>query len=306
MSTPTGSIAGKSEPLSRSRTVERELVHRTSVAEVLLTDVQPADTAHVFRAAASWPRAHATFPRDGSQRHSPLILVETLRQLGLCIPLRFYAVPPACHAVITDLYFHVRPADEPPARAGATEITCCARVSAVRHTPDKTVVGLRLNVTFAARGVTFGCGGGGVRFLDGARFTALRAGRAAHSVPARPADRHIRPSAARLTVNHPHDAVLALDEEGLLVSPADPLHPFFFDHATDHVPGMVLLEAARQAASYHSRGRLSRPRFGWLKAARFTELAPPARVVCTRHRSACAFRILQGGAATAYGTVGYQ
>lgn len=127
------------------------------------------------------------FPRDGSQRHSPLILVETLRQLGLCIPLRFYAVPQACHAVITDLYFHLRPADEPPARAGATEITCGARVSAVRHTPDKTVVGLRLNVTFAACGVTFGCGGGGVRFLDGARFTALRAGRAAHS--SRPARR---------------------------------------------------------------------------------------------------------------------
>lgn len=71
MSTPTGSIAGKSEPLSWSRTVERELVHRTSVAEVLLTDVQPADTAHVFRAAASWPRAHPTFPvtdRSGTAR----------------------------------------------------------------------------------------------------------------------------------------------------------------------------------------------------------------------------------------------
>ncbi|MEU8995582.1 ScbA/BarX family gamma-butyrolactone biosynthesis protein [Streptomyces caniferus] len=305
MSTSTVGAAGKSEPLSWSRTVERELVHRTSVAEVLLTDVRPADTAHVFLAAASWPRAHATFPRDGSQRHSPLILVETLRQLGLYVPLRFYAVPAAFHAVITDLYFHLRPADETPARAGATQVTCRARVSAVRRLRDGPVVGLRLNVTFAAYGKTFGCGGGGVRFLDGARFTALRAASAGVASSARPSGQGNRPPAARLTVNHPHDVVLALDGDGLLVSPADPLHPFFFDHPTDHVPGMVLLEAARQAASYSSRGRLSRPRFGWLKASRFTEPAPPARVLCTRHRSTCAFRIVQGGTETAYGTLGY-
>ncbi|MGW7486646.1 ScbA/BarX family gamma-butyrolactone biosynthesis protein [Streptomyces sp. NPDC054786] len=305
MSTPTADAAGKSEPLSWSRTVERELVHRTSVAEVLLTDVRPTDTAHVFLAAASWPRAHTTFPRDGSQRHSPLILVETLRQLGLCIPLRFYAVPEAFHAVITDLYFRLSPADESPARPGATEVTCCARVSALRRAPDGSVVGLRLNVTFATRGVIFGCGGGGVRFLDGARFTALRAGSTADAAPARPLDDGYRPPAARLTVNHPHDVVLALDEGGLLVSPADPLHPFFFDHPTDHVPGMVLLEAARQAASYRSQGRLSRPLFGWLKASRFTELAPPARVLCTRHRSTCVFRIRQDGKETAWGTLGY-
>lgn len=112
MSTSTVRVVGKSEPLSWSRTVERELVHRTSVAEVLLTDVRPTDTPHVFLAAASWPRAHATFPRDGSQRHSPLILVETLRQLGLYIPLRFYAVPEVFRAVITDLFFHLSPADE--------------------------------------------------------------------------------------------------------------------------------------------------------------------------------------------------
>ncbi|MFF3543170.1 ScbA/BarX family gamma-butyrolactone biosynthesis protein [Streptomyces platensis] len=305
MSTSTVRVVGKSEPLSWSRTVERELVHRTSVAEVLLTDVRPTDTPHVFLAAASWPRAHATFPRDGSQRHSPLILVETLRQLGLYIPLRFYAVPEAFRAVITDLFFHLSPADELPAGAGATEITCSARVSAVRRVPDESAVGLRLNVTFAACGVTFGQGGGGVRFLDGARFTALRARSAVDTVPARPPEGGYRPPAAQLTVNHPHDAVLALGQGELLVSPADPLHPFFFDHPTDHVPGMVLLEAARQAASYRSRGRLSRPLWGRLKASRFTELAPPASVLCTRHGSTCAFRILQGGTATACGTFGY-
>ncbi|MFD5393101.1 ScbA/BarX family gamma-butyrolactone biosynthesis protein [Streptomyces sp. NPDC127097] len=305
MSTSTVRVVGKSEPLSWSHTVERELVHRTSVAEVLLTDVRPTGTPHVFLAAASWPRAHVTFPRDGSQRHSPLILVETLRQLGLYIPLRFYAVPQVFRAVLTDLHFHLSPADELPAHAGATEITCSARVSAVRRVPDESAIGLRLNVTFAACGVAFGQGGGGVRFLDGARFTALRARSAVAAAPARPPEAGYRPPAAQLTVNHPQDAVLTLDQGELLISPADPLHPFFFDHPTDHVPGMVLLEAARQAASYRSRGRLSRPFSGRLKATRFTELAPPARVLCTRRGSTCAFRILQDGTETAHGIFGY-
>ena len=305
MSSSTAGTAGKSEPLSWSRTVERELVHRTSVAEVLLTDVRRTDTPHVFAAAASWPRAHATFPRDGSPRHSPLILVETLRQLGLYIPLRFYAVPAACHAVITDLYFRLAPGNEPPARAGATEVTCRARVSAVRRDPDRRVTGLRLDATFTVCGLAFGQGGGGVRFLSDAQYRALR-GRSAHVGMVTPApEAAYRPPAAELSVNHPQDAVLAVAGGRLLLSPADPLHPFLFDHPTDHVPGMALLEAARQAASYGSRGTLGRPRAGRMKAVRFTELAPPARVLCTQYDSTCVFRVTQGDTRTAYGTLSY-
>ncbi|MCK7621678.1 A-factor biosynthesis protein [Streptomyces sp. RS10V-4] len=298
--------AGTSGPLDRSRTVERELVHRSSVAEVLLTDVRPAaGCADVFEAAAAWPRAHATFPRDGSQRHSPLVLVETLRQLGLYIPLRFHGVPAACHAIITDLYFRLAPEREPAAGPGATEVTCRARVGGVRRAPGGTVTGLRLDVSFTARGAVFGQGGGGVRFVDGAGYAALRGRGAGPAEPCRTRTGAYRPPAAALTVNHPQDAVLAEDGGGLLVAPADPLHPFLFDHPSDHVPGMVLLEAARQAAAYRSGGALARPRAGRLKAVRFTELAPSARVLCTRHHTTCVFRVVQDGTPTAYGTLSY-
>ncbi|MEU5208693.1 ScbA/BarX family gamma-butyrolactone biosynthesis protein [Streptomyces sp. NPDC020742] len=306
MSTATAGTAGKSEPLDRSRTVERELVHRTSVAEVLLTDARPTGTPHVFAAAASWPRAHPTFPRDGSQRHSPLVLVETLRQLGLYLPLRFYAVPETFHAVITDLHFGIAPDAEPPAGSGATEITCEARVGGVWREPDASAVGLRLDVEFSASGVAFGRGGGGVRFLADAPYEALRARAAGRAAPAHhPAGAH-RPPPAELAVNHPQDVVLAVDRDGPFVSPADPLHPFLFDHPSDHVPGMVLLEAARQAAAHRSRGALARPRAGRLRATRFTEPDPPARVWCIPHHTTCVFRIVQGGTRTAYGTLSYQ
>ncbi|MFI1202529.1 ScbA/BarX family gamma-butyrolactone biosynthesis protein [Streptomyces sp. NPDC020883] len=303
-SSPVG-IDGGPGPLSWSRTVERELVHRLSVAEVLLTDVRRTAAPDVFEAAASWPRAHTTFPRDGSQLHSPLVLVETLRQLGLYVPLRFHGVPPACRAIITDLHFRLAPASEPAAGPGATEVSCRTEVGGVRRAPDGPVTGLRLTAAFAARGAVFGWAGGGVRFVDRAGYTALRARGSAGPAPSTPPAAAHRPSPAALTVNHPQDAVLAEDRDGLLVAPADPLHPFLFDHPTDHVPGMVLLEAARQAVAYRSGGALARPCAGRLRAVRFTELAPPARVLCTRHHATCVFRVVQGGTPTAYGTLSY-
>ncbi|MFD0395159.1 ScbA/BarX family gamma-butyrolactone biosynthesis protein [Streptomyces nogalater] len=49
--------------------------------------------------------------------------------------------------------------------------------------------------------------------------------------------------------DHPHDVVLAAaGRPGRWQLRADTTHPILFDHPVDHVPGMVLLEAARQAA----------------------------------------------------------
>ncbi|MFJ6510312.1 ScbA/BarX family gamma-butyrolactone biosynthesis protein [Streptomyces sp. NPDC091406] len=58
----------------------------------------------------------------------------------------------------------------------------------------------------------------------------------------------------------------------------DPTHPVLFDHAVDHVPGMFLLEAARQAA--HTVGDGSTAVVGMTTDfARYVELDAPAVVV---------------------------
>jgi hypothetical protein len=49
--------------------------------------------------------------------------------------------------------------------------------------------------------------------------------------------------------DRPADVVLApADLPGTWLLRVDPEHPIFFEHPTDHVPGMALLEAMRQAA----------------------------------------------------------
>lgn len=317
--------------LSWSRTVAREMVHRSSVAEVLLTDVRPDGTGG-FEAAACWPRSHATFPRDGSDLHSPLLVVETLRQLGIYLPLRYFGVAPTAHLLIGDLYFALAPDREPRVGHGGTEVTCAIAVRKVRRDADGAVTGLRLDVRYACAGTDFARAGGGARFVDPDGYRAVRnrydddaeradparlpapgrapdpaanpaanraANRASHPAP------DGRPEPSALAVTGHGDVVIARRHGGLAIEPADPRHPFFFDHASDHVPGMVLLEAARQAAAEASGGALLRPVSGRLVATRFTEHAPAARIEPVPHHRTCVFRVRQGPACTAYGVLGY-
>lgn len=287
--------------LSWSSTVPRELVHRTSVAEVLLTDVRP-DRAGGFLAAACWPRSHPTFP-DGSDRHSPLLVVETLRQLGIYLPLRWYGVPATARMLIDDLYFALRPDREPRVDLGCTEITCTVEVTHPRRRSDGGLAAVRLTVGYQAGGRLFARAGGGARFLSAERYAAVRGDlMAARQPPPAPGG---RPDPALLGVARTADVVVARRADGLAVEPADPGHPFYFDHAGDHVPGMLLLEAARQGAAEASGGVLLRPVSGRLAAVRFTEYQPPALVDTVTHHRTCVFRVRQGAGATAYGVLGY-
>jgi hypothetical protein len=78
--------------LSFSTTVARQLVHRCAVSEVLLTDWCQRG-ADVFVCAAQWSRSHS-FYRVRQGRHDPLLLAETIRQVGLLLCHEAYQMPP--------------------------------------------------------------------------------------------------------------------------------------------------------------------------------------------------------------------
>lgn len=297
------SAAVRAPDLTWSHPVPRELVHRRAVTEVLLTDVREGP-AGGFRAAACWPYPHTTFPADGTGRHSPLLVVETLRQLGIYLPLRWFGVPPATRMIIDDLRFALDPEQEPAALAGQTEISCAIRVTDPRRRRDGSLAALRLEVAFRAGGRLFAQAGGGARFLPEEKYAAVRGDRLGARQP--PAGSGVRPVPAVLGVARAADVVVAREAGGLTIDPADPRHPFFFDHASDHVPGMVLLEAARQSAAEATGGRLLRPVSAVMAAVRFTEYAPAPRIDAAAHHRTCAFRIRQGGAVTAYGVLGFR
>jgi len=328
--------------LNRSALVAREFVHRLAPSQVLLTDVR-ATGPDEYRAAAQWPRAHPTFDRSGNGRHDPLMVAETLRQLGIYLPLRFYGVAADSRLLIEELRFTLNPDAEPHARYAGTEITCTVHAERLGHqgghahahpdggsrqvapgdhgpgsdsahaahaSPASHVsrgdadgagrlrnLGLRLKLS--AEGREFARADGVARMLSPAAYRAVRSRTQGESAPE---DANLRLTAVdpdRVGALWPQDVLVAVDGRGAVrIAPADPYHPFFYDHPSDHITGMILIGAVQQTAALQANEPRLRLRSCTLRALRFTEPGPPATVEIG---PAGRFEIRQRGTVTATG-----
>ncbi|MEV6121876.1 ScbA/BarX family gamma-butyrolactone biosynthesis protein [Streptomyces sp. NPDC052077] len=236
-------------------TVPRGYVHRASVAEVLLTGWE-SDTAAAapgaperFTVRAQWPRSHALFaPAHGHQ--DPLLLVETIRQTGSLLSHAEYGLPFGHQFVMWDISFTALPsAFAIGPRPTDVELRAeCANV--VRR--GRTLAGMRYGVTVLRDGLPVATGGARFSCASPAAHRRLRGGRPT-TVAQRPP---VPVGAARVGHTDPDNVLLAATpRENLWTLRVDTDHPVFFDHPVDHVPGMMLIEAARQAA----RAAVGRP-----------------------------------------------
>ncbi|MFG2376694.1 ScbA/BarX family gamma-butyrolactone biosynthesis protein [Streptomyces sp. NPDC048504] len=287
--------------------MSRTLVHRNAVAEVLLTDARalPDDR---YLLAAQWPRSYATSGSGSdpgsAERHDPMLAAETIRQVGLYICQRFLGAPSTSRPVIRSVGFQLDNATEPAVGYGATDILCRAEVHDARRVDAVPwPVALNVRIQFSAAGREFGSAFGRVRVLSEEEYETLRGPKAAADPI--PDNVHSRPSPAEVSVPFPGDVMVVRAHSGtLLVAPADLRHPRFFDHPSDHVPGMVLLEAARQAACLAGAapGRLNGCH---MQALRFTEWNAPVHVECAPAEDGWAFQITQNADTTASGTLSF-
>ncbi|WP_367322379.1 ScbA/BarX family gamma-butyrolactone biosynthesis protein [Streptomyces sp. HUAS ZL42] len=224
--------------------VPRQYVHRAAVSEVLLTGWRAASQPDAFVVRAQWPRGHALFAQSGGYQ-DPMLLVESVRQIGSLLAHAEFEVPFGHQFLMRSIGFTAT-TDLFVATPAPTEVelhTVCHDI--VRR--GKSLAGMRYEVTATVDGVAlataeaaFNCTGPSVyKRLRGERPTC------ADRLPGRPID------PARVGRAGAEHVVLSEDLRGsgdrweLRV---DCNHPIFFDHPVDHVPGMVLLEAARQAA----------------------------------------------------------
>ncbi|WP_306327705.1 AfsA-related hotdog domain-containing protein [Streptomyces venezuelae] len=92
----------------------------------------------------------------------------------------------------------------------------------------------------------------GVTVIDGVRYARLRQrGRTTGTVPARPSAYETKggaPGDARGVLRPAPGTAVRQAGTGEWRLHVDPTHPGYFEHPSDHVPGMLLLEAFRQAA----------------------------------------------------------
>ncbi|MFG3284122.1 ScbA/BarX family gamma-butyrolactone biosynthesis protein [Streptomyces sp. NPDC048111] len=237
------------QALAFQQPVPRHLVHRASVAEVLLTDSVRLDDGR-FLVAAQWPRDHALHNPDAAGRTDPLLFAETIRQMFVYLPHTYFGIP-LTHRFIGDrLTFDMD--DAAPLRVGAAPLNLVLEAEWTwegNRPPNR--YGMRLDVTLTIDGRVYGRGMISGIAVDDRRYSLLRrrttrglaASDLAHRSPVAPS------AVGRL---RDKDCVLA---RGLLNSGAwdgswwlrlDTEHPIFFDHPSDHVPLMVAMEGARQ------------------------------------------------------------
>lgn len=235
-----GPLVSLDDRLSFSTTVPRHLVHRRAVAEVLLTDWRRV-SENAFVCAAQWSRSHS-FYRVRNGRHDPLLLAETIRQVGLLL----------CHDAFqmstTDRFLMRRmiyDADLDGLRAGVAPAEIVIAVRAQR-TRTRSTSAVRLDVEFFRDEDLIGQGAGWVVCIEPRLYHRIRSSQCPQATSGEPRPAPLPPADVGLL--EPEDVVL-----GHCFAPWKwPLrilteHPVLFDHPLDHAPGMLSLEGMRQA-----------------------------------------------------------
>ncbi|MFG2577490.1 ScbA/BarX family gamma-butyrolactone biosynthesis protein [Streptomyces sp. NPDC048481] len=238
--------------------VPREYVHKAAASEVLLTGLSPIGPDR-FHVTARWPSRHPFYgPKGGF--HDPLLVAESVRQSVPLLSHVAYAVPFGHRQSWSSLSYEVDPVALTFTGTDADidmYVTCseivrrAGRLASLRMQVDLYIDGRPLGVA-----ETRFCNLSPAVYprLRGPYADAVQAARRA--VPLAPA---VAP--ARVARTRTHDVVLspavfpavatdrspgpALTRAQLR---ADFSHSVLFDHPADHVPGMLLLEAARQSA----------------------------------------------------------
>jgi hypothetical protein len=226
------------------QTVPRSLVHRAAVSEVLLTGWQT--THDVYHLGAQWSRGHSYYGSVDRRWHDPMLFAETIRQACLLLAHKALDVPMGFSFLTESTAFEV--AEEgvrlsQPARPA--HVVLDMRLSDVKRRAG-AVNAFAYDVVAHRDGEWLGSGRLRGKCTSQAVYRRLRGDR----IEARPPRAVVEPVAPRLVGRDcEFDVVLgASADAGVHPLRIDGEHPVLFDHPVDHVPGMVLMEAARQAA----------------------------------------------------------
>ena len=263
---------------SLTTTVPKEFVHRASVSEVMLTDWARIDDEH-YTVAAQWPRGHSFFANvEGC--HDPLIATETIRQAGILLAHAEFDVPLDHHFLVGDLSVHVQPEHIRVDWAPATldlKVTC----SEVKRRRG-ALTGFRISVEIYRDGRLAATGGGSLTSITPQVYQRLRAKHLSENGMPRVIGLTAPEAPQIVGRTSPTDVVLSpIGEPCRWQLRVDTRHPVLFDHMVDHVPGMVLIEAARQAAAA-TLGHASLPFEITSEFTRYVELDSPCMIEAYR------------------------
>ncbi len=233
-----------------SQTIARELVHKRSIAEVLITSV--TTTSATWICHAQLPRRHSfhtdTTGEQGAY-HDPLLVLEAFRQACIASSHASYDVP--LDARYTVRYYELSILDPAALKHGSQvldlELNIAVRNEFRRgrglqgpvHGLDVAAVATHEGTKVMELSTSFG-------WMSLAKWEAFRCGASWDAGPqASPADPQIvgRTRPENVVIGEPVPLGGGAASAPIVV---DVSHPTIFDHPLDHLPGGLILEACRQ------------------------------------------------------------
>ncbi|MDT0615362.1 ScbA/BarX family gamma-butyrolactone biosynthesis protein [Streptomyces lancefieldiae] len=255
-------------------TVPPHYVHKRNISEVFLTswDNYRPDS---FVVSARWPSRHR-FYLSQNGLHDPLLFVESVRQ---CFPLLSHAgydLPFGHHLIWQYLSYEVTPSAM-RIGTGPTDLDLHITCSGIRRRHNGELAAVTLHVTALRDGKHLG--------RAQARFSCH-----APSVYRRLRGRYAGVTGAPGTLPPAEAAhLVARDrDDDVVLSPTghrrtwllrnNTSHPVLFDHPVDHSPGMLFLEASRQAAHAYAHAEHAYPVKVESTFFQFNEFDAPCRI----------------------------
>lgn len=285
-------------PPATGQTVDRALVHRASLSEVFLTDLRHEDDG--FLATAQLPRSHAYWGDHmlAPASYDPVLLIEVARQAVMAGSHLFYGAPMDSKFILSQqtlalswpgrltigpepavLLLRATVTDRRGREGQSTALDYSLRLYAVPADEDG-----------GSATAEVGSAEVGLCFMTPDSYASLRLrsrqGLAPFSSARIPVAQPAFPAAPDMVGRRLPDNVVLCEPRPDATGTAATLHiaashPSLFDHPQEHVPGMVLIEGARQLALHTVREQLGlcpgRLRVLGVRAAyrRFGELDAP-------------------------------
>jgi 2-oxo-3-(phosphooxy)propyl 3-oxoalkanoate synthase len=252
--TSTPAVPHLPEATAYSAPVPREFVHKAAHSEVLLTGWRQCGESE-FEVGAQWPRDHGFWRTDSDGVQDPMLLVETTRQVLPMLSHAAYGVPPG-HQLIWDRYRCTftapllrtsgRPAEVVLNLSASKAPAVNGRLRNLSLQMTVTHAGHRLATALTVFSALSPEVYGRLRGIG--TITPFEAMAAALPAPGPVAPALVGRESER-------DVVLApADEPGRWQLRVLTSSPWLFDHPVDHIPGMLLMEAARQCGNLSAYG----------------------------------------------------
>ncbi|MFG2296247.1 ScbA/BarX family gamma-butyrolactone biosynthesis protein [Streptomyces sp. NPDC048603] len=198
-----------------------------------------------FLVRAGWPPSHPFFAPLHGGVHDPLLIVETMRQSTMAVLHAGYGIPLDHHFLLTELAYVYHP--EGFGVSGTEDLADLEITFSDLTYRGRNLSHLTVGWVVRRDGRTVATGGGQARLISPGVYRRLRGGRVTPVTyrPQAPAA-----DASLVGRSRTEDVLLSpTPVDGLWELRPDTGHTTLFQRPADHIPGMLLFEAARQAAA---------------------------------------------------------